>query len=127
MAVGRSKVARSAGQGDRSCWFHKVSYRSRMWMASHRRWHGQLSEEDDTNATNSTRSQYHNTWSFAGIAGGKFDCSLRPKQSSSSVSSSIESYSALDDEGLFSHEEYPKNDNASTTNDDEQLSCNIPY
>ncbi|KAL7490394.1 hypothetical protein ACHAWT_000434 [Skeletonema menzelii] len=144
------------------CWFHKVSYRRRMKMASlamglacllvglggllndempaggnsdGENENGQLDEDDDTNASNSTRSQRGLLLELLGVSftsfqcslgeasllalGGKFDSSLLPTHSSSSASSSLESYAAVDDEGLFLHEEYPENGNTHTNNNEQ--------
>ena len=100
----------------------------------------QMGEEDNTNATNS-RSQLGLLLELLGVSftsfqcslgeasllalAGKFDSNLIQKQSPSSVSSSIESYSAVDNGILFSHEEYPENNNTSTTNDDDEQSSSF--
>ena len=93
----------------------------------------QMGEEDNTNAANS-RSQLGLLLELLGVSftsfqcslgeasllalAGEFDSNFLPKQTSCSVSSLIESYSAVDNEVLFSHEEYPENDD--TTNDDDE-------
>ena len=109
-------------------------------------------ENDGNDVTNATRAQFGLVLELLGVSfmsfqcslgeasllalAGKFDGSLLPKLSSSSVSSSsMDSYSALDndnnirfdshddiDEGLFAYEEEEQHNNNAHTNNNEQSS-----
>ena len=150
------------------CWFHKVSYRTRMKMASLAMgvacflvgcgglFNDEMSstegdddnnDQSDDNNTTHARAQLGLMLELLGVSftsfqcslgeasllalAGKFDSSLLPQLPSSSGSSSLDSYSAVDndnsgrleshsyDEGLFSHEEYPEHNNTHANDDDD--------
>lgn len=156
-------------------WFHKVSYRKRMKMASVAMglacflvgYGGLFNDEmssqeegdhpsannDNTTTTSHARAQWGMMLELLGVSftsfqcslgeasllalAGKFDSSLLPQLSSSvaSLSSSLDSYAAVDnfnnnsvraqhddddDEGHFSQEDYQENNNRHDDEEDEQ-------